>query len=200
MGTPFENFVNLELPRRPALLTQGITGYDGDPNNVAAPVIFANAPAGTFYLQTTGGDLWRKKSVGATTWVVVGGSGGGVSTAVVSATEYECPFGADVGHFVYLSGPDTVGLALASDISTMPSLGVIVGMSDATHCIVQYNGELDGYVGLSPDTHYYVSATDAGAVTTAIPTDPGSVMQVVGTARNTTTLIVSVDFMDYTLL
>lgn len=59
MATEFENFINLELPRRPALLTVAITGFDGDPN-VGAPAIITGAPVGTYYQQETPATLWRK--------------------------------------------------------------------------------------------------------------------------------------------
>ena len=63
--TAFEDFVNLEVPRRPALLTVAITSYDGDPNGGGAPAILIGAPVGTFYQQETPETLWRK-GVGGT--------------------------------------------------------------------------------------------------------------------------------------
>lgn len=80
MGTPFENFVNLELPRRPALLTLEITTYDDDPNLGGAPTMLQIAPKGTFFLQDTGAVLWRKETATPGTWSIVG-AGGGTDTA-----------------------------------------------------------------------------------------------------------------------
>ena len=197
----FEDFVNLELPRRPALLTYEITSYQGDPNDPGAPAIIKGAPKGTFYLRNTDAVLWRKQTAAATSWLDVAGGGSSTSaTALLSATSYVCPSGAIVGDFVYLSSADTVGLALADSASTMPAHGVIASKSDSTHCMVQYGGDLGGYTGLAADTAYYVSDTLAGKPTTVAPTDDGHVLQVVGKARNADTLVVSVDFMDYTLL
>lgn len=80
MSSQFESFVNLELPRRPALLTTDITGFDGDPNDPSAPPIISLAPIGTYFLQVTPADeLWRKNSLGL--WVGVG-AGGAVSAGV----------------------------------------------------------------------------------------------------------------------
>jgi hypothetical protein len=73
MATPYETFVNRELPRRPALLTFANTGYSGDPNDVAAPAIISSAPMGTMYIDS---DVrWTKFS---TTWLreSIGGGGG----------------------------------------------------------------------------------------------------------------------------
>lgn len=64
----FEDFVNLELPRRPTLLNYEITGYDGDPNGGGAPAIVQNSPKGTLFLQNTGFILWIKRSGTAATW------------------------------------------------------------------------------------------------------------------------------------
>jgi len=81
----FETFVNRELPRRSALLTVAITGYDGEPTNVAAPAILQSSPIGTEYIQETPQiTFWRKNNTGAFDWIQDdpgggGGGGGGIS-------------------------------------------------------------------------------------------------------------------------
>lgn len=78
MGTPFENFVNFEIPRRPVMFSFDITGYDGDPNDNAVPP-FSNAPRGTFFLQRTGAVMWFKNLSTTPDWTQVSsGSGGGI--------------------------------------------------------------------------------------------------------------------------
>jgi len=67
MATPFEEFVNRELPRRAALLTVEIAGYDGDPNDGGAPAILQNAPAGTQY-QRGSGTFYRKRTAAPGMW------------------------------------------------------------------------------------------------------------------------------------
>lgn len=64
--TAFEDFVNLELPRRPALLLSSdpAVAYDGNPNDGGAPAILNNAPAGTSYLRTPSSRFYRKDSLG----------------------------------------------------------------------------------------------------------------------------------------
>lgn len=74
----FEDFVNLELPRRSALLTVENTGYDGDPNDGGAPSIFAGAPKGTWYLRETPSGIFYRKNP-ASVWEEGGGGGGGSS-------------------------------------------------------------------------------------------------------------------------
>jgi hypothetical protein len=198
MGNEFENFVNLELPRRPALLTYEITGYQGDPNDSGAPDILKGAPKGTFYLRNTDAALWRKKTASATSWEVVGSGGAAsTSTSLISAASYTCPSGATVGAFVYLASADTVALALADAASTMPAICAIASKSDSTHCLVQYGGDLGGY-SLTADSTYYISTTVAGAITAVAPTT--GVLQAVGTSRNTGTLTISINSMGYVLL
>lgn len=85
MATPFESFVQTELPLRPVMLTVDNTGYSGDPNDSGAPAMIKSAPKGTFYLQSTGNALWKKNDPGAGNWGAVAGSGGGGVT--VYATE-----------------------------------------------------------------------------------------------------------------
>jgi len=74
--TAFEDFVNLELPRRRTLLTLGNTGgYDGDPNDVAAPAIIQGAPLGTWFRENTAGIWWTKTE---TVWEETGAGGASV--------------------------------------------------------------------------------------------------------------------------
>ena len=75
--TAFEDFVNLELPRRPVMLTVANTGYDADPNAGGAPDTLKLAPIGSFYLQETPVTIYQKLTPGATGWVNVGGGAGG---------------------------------------------------------------------------------------------------------------------------
>jgi len=75
----FETFIGSELPLRPAMLTQEVCGYSGDPNSGGAPSIVANAPKGTFYLRETDYALWKKTSPSPGTWSVVATSSGGTT-------------------------------------------------------------------------------------------------------------------------
>jgi hypothetical protein len=71
MGSPFEIYVNTELPRRSALLTNAITSYDGNPNDGGAPDIIQNSPLGTYFREETNTKWWRKNE---TVWeeVIIG--------------------------------------------------------------------------------------------------------------------------------
>jgi hypothetical protein len=84
--TAFENFVNLELPRRPTMLTLAVTGYAGDPNDGGAPAIVQNSPAGSFYLRDSDKSLWRKKESTAGTWEETDTGGGTVAPETTTET------------------------------------------------------------------------------------------------------------------
>lgn len=77
--------VNTELPRRPTLLTSSFDGYDGDPNDGAAPAIFSAAPEGSFYLRDTPDTFYRKNGVGD--WVELGAGSAELPQALQSTTE-----------------------------------------------------------------------------------------------------------------
>lgn len=70
----FEDFVNLELPKRPPMLTLANTGFDSDPNGGGVPAVIANAPQGTFFFRQTGEILYIKESGSPGTWAPVGAS------------------------------------------------------------------------------------------------------------------------------
>lgn len=58
--TAFEDYLQLEFPRRSVLLTKAITSYDGDPNDVGAPDDVKTAPLGTWFREETLGKWWRR--------------------------------------------------------------------------------------------------------------------------------------------
>lgn len=78
----FEDFVNLELPRRSAMLTKAITLYDNNPNLGGAPALLQNAPLGTWFYEETANVWWRKREATPATWVNMNPSGGGGFTKV----------------------------------------------------------------------------------------------------------------------
>lgn len=74
--TAFEDFVNAELPRRVAVLTPAMcSGYDGDPNDVAAPDILDNAPVGTHYFWENTSTFYIKMSPGVGNWQALANAG-----------------------------------------------------------------------------------------------------------------------------
>ena len=88
MADPFVSYINVELPRRSIMYTSLFLAYDGDPNSGLAPADLAACPIGAFYLQDTGGVLWRKTAaVAPNSWVNVAGGGSGVDVNAVHQNE-----------------------------------------------------------------------------------------------------------------
>jgi hypothetical protein len=145
----FEDFVNLELPRRRPLLTVAITGYDGDPNDGGAPDILKNAPVGSWYLQETPVTIYEKLTAGTATWTIPGavsdhpgsgansvqvGSGasaaGDRSTSVGVDSEADFNDAVAVGYFARAFGSGVTGQSVAVGSSSFASLrGTAVGYS-----------------------------------------------------------------------
>lgn len=196
----FEDFVNLELPRRPVMLTRNITSYDGDPNGVGAPQILQVAPQGSFFLQDTGKVLWKKNLSDPGTWenVTTGTTPPAASaSSLQSSINWECPAAAIVGDVVYISGNQIVGLACAADLATMPAYGLVVAKTDATHCTVLFQGEFTPLSGLTPGSYYYVDPVTPGKLTETPPDAPGQVVQRVLQAITPTLGNVIIDGLDY---
>ena len=107
---------------------------------------------------------------------------------------YNHPGTVAVGDVVYLSAPDTVDLADANDAGKQPLVGVVASVAGLS-CEVMYNGELGGFVGLSPGAVYYLSevGTTGNTLTDVAPTLPPSIVQTVGYARSATVLVVMAD-------
>ncbi len=110
----FENFVNLELPRRSTFLTKVITGHDSDPN-AAPPPIISGAPLGTWFREETATKWWRRTE---TVWEDhTPGGGGGVPGGSDTQLQHN-----DAGAFggmagvTWDSGASILGLASTSTL------------------------------------------------------------------------------------
>jgi hypothetical protein len=80
MTVEFEAFVGDELPIRPIMwYPDRVDGYDGDPNDGAAPNKLKNSPVGTFYSRPGSHELWQKEGGGPGTWRKMDGGSGSSS-------------------------------------------------------------------------------------------------------------------------
>lgn len=107
-----------------------------------------------------------------------------------------------IGQAVYISAANTVGAALADDVTTSGVVGLVADASiasaasgniltDGTLVSTDWTAVV-GATTLTPGSVYFLSDTTAGELTTTVPTAPGSFVTRVGTAINTTTLEVSI--------
>lgn len=111
--------------------------------------------------------------------------GGGASTFT-----YTCPATVAVRDVVYISAANTVDRADATTAATMPVVGIVTAKPTLTTADVMVGtSEVGGFVGLTAGATYYGSLV-AGGITLTAPTTVGQVVQKVGQARNTTTLLV----------
>ena len=92
---------------------------------------------------------------------------------------------------MYLSGSNTVGLANATD-ATKLAIGIVLSKSSSTQCVVQLEGENSSFSGLTIGVVYYLGLTD-GIMTTVAPTSNGNIVQKLGFAKNSTTLVIEID-------
>lgn len=113
----------------------------------------------------------------------------GESSAVNDlATEVlNCAAPVDILAAVYVSAADTVAEANATDATKSPVLGFCVLKPTPTTCVIQTAGIVAGFIGLVPNTIYYLATTD-GAITDTAPAGPGNVVIQVGYAISTTKL------------
>lgn len=104
-----------------------------------------------------------------------------------------------VGNFVFISGPpvganiqvETVDIA---DAGKMPALGMIIGKTSATDCLIQFLGETPTGVssGLTAGKVHFVGPT--GKPSAAAPSGPGQFVQKMGIALGPARLLLVPDF------
>ena len=115
-------------------------------------------------------------------------AGGSVIKAVQSdAGAFTVPIGVSVGDLVYLSGLDSADEADNSSSSTTPAAAIVIEKPTSTTATLLYLGESSTFSGLTSGSPYFLDT--AGGITLTSPTTTGSVIQVVGIAINTTTLL-----------
>ena len=190
----FEDFVNLELPRRPVLLTPEIAGYDGDPNDSGAPAIVKYAPRGSFYIQSAvDSPLWRKGGSAVATWTSdYGGTGNGADPVTFTAS---CPSDLAVGSIVRMNGDLIVASADCADASGVPAVGIVTSKPTSASAIVQCTGVAPTAFPVAPGTTYFVGRN--GALSGALPaTTTGTklYLQLVGVAIGANLILLNNSF------
>jgi hypothetical protein len=108
--------------------------------------------------------------------------------------EADCPEAVGLGDWVYVTGPTIGGRyqVAQADVSTldkMPALGVVTQKPTSTTCRVQWEGEAAGFSGLTPRRVYYLQQD--GSIDLVPPSGAGHYVQRIGTALDTTVLLVS---------
>lgn len=164
---------------------------------------------GTYHLWIAGGQLRFKNgmatSAGDGTVVNAGALGAhGFTHALPDGLDpipgaetlenaFTCLAGVGLLKLVYESAANTVVYANATSIATMPAIGITLFKPAAvtTTVYVATVGEVAGFVGLTPDAPYFASELAAGGITVTPPSTPGNVVQQIGYAVNTTTLMVA---------
>jgi hypothetical protein len=175
---------------------------EGGPGNVvlavadgaSAPV--SNPNEGRFRYDPGAGRL--EFSQNGSPWTAFS-AGGTTATAVESGSVYSCPTSVAVGDAVQITGADAVDKADASVPASRPVIGFVKSKPTTTSCMIHYYGEMGGFAGLAAGSTYYLSDVTPGAITTTAPSAIGSIVQEVGFARNSTTLVVLID-PDFTQL
>lgn len=115
----------------------------------------------------------------------------GVGPAAFSATAGEALAARD---FVYVSATGTILKADGTD-PVKKAVGFVTGaVSNAAVGTVFYGDVVSGFTGLTPGASYFLSHTTTGAVVLAasLTTTAGRIVQLLGTAKSATELIVEI--------
>jgi len=115
---------------------------------------------------------------------------------------FNCLATVSIRDVVYLDGSDHVAKASGLTQATGPAVGVVVAKPTPTTCILSYEGEVDGFAGLTFGATYFLSTTLGGITTNpgpGMPTLPGEFVQHIGWARSATMLVLQID-RDMTVL
>lgn len=102
-----------------------------------------------------------------------------------------------VNDAVYLDAPNHVNKANATSVATAPAIGFVTALIGATQCRVRTEKFLAGFAGLTAGLEVFLGLS-AGAATQTAPSGIGEVIQNLGLAVNSTTIIIDVE-SDFTV-
>lgn len=139
-----------------------------------------------------GANIIFSASPGPNKTLTISSSGGAATTSLVSGLVYSCPALVAINDVVYITGTDAADRANATSIVTVPVIGFVTSKPSFVTCVVTYAGEVTGFVGLIPGAKYFLN-TISGGISTIAPSSSGNIVQRVGVARNTTTLVTQID-------
>jgi hypothetical protein len=94
--------------------------------------------------------------------------------------------------FVYMASNDTIGRAQANSTSTCPAVGLVINITGSV-ATVQYSGEVNMFSGLTEGATYYLSPSSTGGTETPSSAVSGQVVQKIGFAKDTNTLVLMID-------
>jgi hypothetical protein len=97
---------------------------------------------------------------------------------------------------VYISAADNVSKAQGLATSASYAMGfATTSAADTDPVVVQSEGVLAGFTGLTAGARYYLSAATAGLITSTIPTGSGNTVVQVGYAKSATALHIHIEQM-----
>ena len=101
---------------------------------------------------------------------------------------YTCSPSVVIGDVVSVVGASIVAKADATILGLRPVIGIVVNKTDPTTAVVQLYGEVGVFVGLLPGQLYFLSQVPGQITNTLAGFNPGDTVQLVGVAKDTTTL------------
>lgn len=117
--------------------------------------------------------------------------GVGAATKTIEASETLAS--SDVVNVWDDSGTVKVRKADATAVGKEANGFVLAGVTSGQNATVYFDDELTGLSGLTPGTRYYLSAATPGAITATAPSTAGNVVQHIGTAVSTSSIIFAPD-------
>jgi len=105
--------------------------------------------------------------------------------------EFTVPVSVNVGDLVYPSGNLQADKASNAAASTQ-AVAVVVAKPTTTSATLLFMGKVSGFAGLTAGSSLFLGSSGAIVVSTGLPTAPGSIIQRIGTALDTTTFVLDI--------
>jgi len=110
------------------------------------------------------------------------------SLSVPTPQSFTVPSDVSVRDIVYSTGALTADKADNTSTSTIPAIGIVISKTDSTTAVVMFTGYvIGGFTGLTAGAEQFLSTE--GAITETPPSTVGYILQRIGVAIDTDTLL-----------
>jgi len=115
------------------------------------------------------------------------------ANSIISAVgAFTTDTGVVVGELVYASGSFAADEADNSAVGTGPAIGIVTAKPTTTTATVAFAGEVSVLSGLTVGADFFMGTNGSIILAGVLPTATGSVIQKVGVAVSTTTLLLNI--------
>lgn len=106
--------------------------------------------------------------------------------------EFAVDAGVNPNELVYASGSLAAAVADNASLATAPAIGLVLDKPTTTTATILFAGKISTFSGLTVGADYFIGTSGSIITAGSLPTASGSVIQKIGVAVSSTTLLLNI--------